>query len=46
MESEKFVKKKGYMSYIEGLNWRVRVLGRWSDEVKEYMSERGICRGA
>ncbi len=34
-----------YLSGMEGPNRRDRLLGRWKDKVKEYMSERGTGRG-
>ncbi len=44
MNSEEFVKKV-YVSEIKGPCRRGRPLGRWSDKVKEYKSERGASRG-
>ncbi len=41
MENEKFVKRV-YQSSVEGPNRRGRPLGRWEDEVKEYVSETGV----
>ncbi len=41
MENEEFVKKV-YLSNVEGPDRRRRLLGRWEDRVKEYMSERGV----
>ncbi len=38
--TNKFVKKV-YRSSVEGPNRRGRPLGRWEDNVKEYVSERG-----
>ncbi len=35
------VLKKMYVSEVEGHNKRGKPLGRWNDEVKEYMGERG-----
>ncbi len=40
MENEEFVKKV-YRSSVEGPNRRGRPLGRWEDQVKVYVSERG-----
>ncbi len=37
--------KKVYVSEIEGSSRRGRPLGRWKDRVKEYMCDRGACRG-
>lgn len=37
--------KKVYMSEIEGLNRRNRLLGRSKDKVKEPMNERGTVVG-
>ncbi len=42
MENEEFVKM--YLSSAEGTNRRGRLLGRWKDRVKEYVSER-LVRG-
>ncbi len=39
--NEEFVKKV-YQSSVEGTNRRGRLLGRWEDRVKEYVSERGV----
>ncbi len=41
MGNEEFVKQV-YLSSVEGMNRRVRLLGRWEDRVKEYVSERGV----
>ncbi len=41
MEIEEFVKKV-YLSSVEGPNRRGRLLGRWDDKVKEYVSEMGV----
>ncbi len=41
MENEEFVKKV-YLGRVEGTNRRGRLLGRWEDRVKEYVSERGV----
>ncbi len=41
MENEEFVKKV-YLSSVEGPNRRGRLLGRWRNRVKEYMSEGGV----
>ncbi len=42
MENEESVKKTYYQSSVEGPNRRGRPLERWEDEVKEYVSERGV----
>ncbi len=34
--------KKVYWSSVEDTNRRGRLLGRWKDRVKEYVSERGV----
>ncbi len=34
--------KKVYWSSVEGPNRKGRLLGRWEDRVKEYVSERGV----
>ncbi len=39
MGNEEFVKV--YLSSVEGTNRRGRLLVRWKDRVKEYVSERG-----
>ncbi len=44
MLSEEFVKKV-YMSESVDPNSRERPPGRWSNQVKEYMCERGAIRG-
>ncbi len=44
MKSEEFVKKV-YVSEIEAHSRRRRLVGRWRDRVKEYMSERGATIG-
>ncbi len=31
-----------YLSSVESTNRRGRLLGRWEDRVKEYVSERGV----
>ncbi len=41
MENEEFVKTVS-LSSVEGPNRRGRLLGRWEDRVKEYVSERGV----
>ncbi len=41
MGNEEFVKKV-YLSIVEGANRRGRLLGRWKDRVREYVSERGV----
>ncbi len=41
MEHEEFVKKV-YQSSVEGTNRRGRLLGRWKDRVRGYVSERGV----
>ncbi len=41
MGKEEFVKKV-YLCSAEGTNRRGRLLGRWKDRVKEYVSERGV----
>ncbi len=41
MKYEEFVKKV-YMSELEVANRRGRSLGRWKDEVKEYLNKRGV----
>ncbi len=41
MGNEEFVKRM-YLSSVEGINRRGRLLGRWKDKVKEYVSERGV----
>ncbi len=41
MGNEEFVKKV-YLSSVEGMERRGRLLGRWKDRVKEYVSERGV----
>ncbi len=41
MENEELVKKV-YLSSVEDPIRRGRLLGRWEDRVKEYMSERGV----
>ncbi len=41
MGNEEFVKKV-YLSSVEGPNRRGRLLGRWEDRVREYVSERGV----
>ncbi len=41
IRNEKFVKKV-YLGSVEGTNRRGRLLGRWADGVKEYVSERGV----
>ncbi len=41
MGNEEFVKKV-YLGSVEGMNRRGRLLGRWKDRVKEYVSERGV----
>ncbi len=38
---KKFVKKV-YLSSAEGTNRRGKLLGRWKDKVKEYVSEKGV----
>ncbi len=40
MGNEAFVKMV-YLGSFEGTNRRGRLLGRWKDRVKEYVSERG-----
>ncbi len=40
MGNEEFVKV--YLSSVEGTNMRGRLLLRWQDRVKEYVSERGV----
>ncbi len=44
MGSEEFVKKV-YMSESVDPNSRGRLPGRWRDNMKEYMCERGAARG-
>ncbi len=39
--NEEFVKKV-YLSSVEGMNRRGRLLERWADRVKEYVSEREV----
>ncbi len=41
MENEEFIKEV-YRSSVEGPSRRGRLLGRWEDRVKEYVSERGV----
>ncbi len=41
MGNEEFVKNR---SSVKGTNKRGRLLGRWEDRVKEYVSERGVKR--
>ncbi len=41
MGNEELVKEV-YLSRVEGTNRRGRLLGRWEDRVKEYVSERGV----
>ncbi len=41
MRNEEFVKKV-YLSSVEGTNRRGRLLGRWKNRVKKYVSERGV----
>ncbi len=41
IEREEFVKKV-YLCSVEGMNRWGRLLGRWEDRVKEYVSERGV----
>ncbi len=36
--------KKVYVSEIVDLNSRGKLLGRWKDRVKEYISEKGVRR--
>ncbi len=40
MENEEFVKV--YLTSVDGPNRRGRLLRRWEDRVKEYVSERGV----
>ncbi len=44
MKCKEFVKRV-YVSESVGPNSRGRLLGRWKDREKEYMSERGVSRG-
>ncbi len=41
MGNEDFVKTV-YLGSVEGMNGRGRLLGRWEDRVKAYVSERGV----
>ncbi len=41
MGNEELVKKV-YRSSVEGTNRRGRLLGRWEDRVREFVSERGV----
>ncbi len=41
MGTEEFASKV-YLSSVEGTNRRGRLLGRWEERVKEYVSERGV----
>ncbi len=41
MGNEEFVKKV-YLSSVDGTSRRGRLLERWEDRVKEYVSERGV----
>ncbi len=41
MRHEEFVKKV-YLNSVEGTNRRGRLLERWEDRIKEYVSERGV----
>ncbi len=41
MGNEEFVKKV-YLGSVEDADRRGRLLGRWEDRVKEYVSERGV----
>ncbi len=41
MGNEELVKKV-YLSSVKGTNRRGRLLGRWEDRVREYVSERGV----
>ncbi len=43
MGNEELVKEV-YLSSVEGTTRRGRLLGRWEDRVKEYVSERGVRR--
>ncbi len=40
MGNEEFVKKV-YLGGVEGMSRRGRLLGRWEDRVKDYVSETG-----